>query len=78
MESMQKRFHELGRQAAEIEASLKPLQDQYDALRQKQNDIDKQLEPIREELRAKKAPLGVIYNERGAIARALNGQTGKP
>lgn len=78
MSIMQQRFHELGRQKADIEARIKPIQDVYDALRRQQNDLDAQLKPVIEQLKAAKAPLFEIDNERAALSRALNGQTGAP
>lgn len=75
---MQQRFHELTRERDKLLEKIKPLQDKYDALRAQQNAIDVQLKPIIAELRAAKAPLYDIDNERAALSRALNGQTGKP
>lgn len=78
MNPMQARFHDLGRLKAEAEAKIKPVAERYDALRRQQNEIDAALKPIIAELKALRAPLFDIDNERAALSRALNGQTGKP
>lgn len=75
---MQQRFHELARERDKLLEAIKPLQDKYDALRAEENAISARIKPIAAELRAAKAPLYDIDNERAALSRALNGQTGKP
>lgn len=71
------RFHALAAEKLAVEAKIQPVQDRYNALRKQQNDLDVMLKPIAGELKSARAPLYEIDNERAAIARALNGQTGK-
>lgn len=78
MSDLQKQFHALGKQKAEIEAKIKPVADRYDALRRLQNELDAQLKPIVADLKALRGPLYDIDNERAALSRALNGKTGAP
>lgn len=73
---MQIKFHKLGKQKAEILEKSKPLRAQYEALRAKQNAIDLEIKPVKAAMLAIEAPLFDIDNERGALARALNGKTG--
>ena len=74
---MQARFHELTAEKAKIEAAAAAVQKRYDDLSAQINEIDKQLRPVAAELRAARAPIYDIDCERAALARALNGQTGK-
>ena len=74
---MQARFHELTAEKAKIEAAAADIQKRYDDLAAQINELDKQIRPVAAELRAARAPIYDIDNERAALARALNGQTGK-
>lgn len=73
---MQVKFHALGKQKAEILEKSKPLREQYEALRAKQQAIELEIKPVKAAMREIEAPLFDIDNERGALARALNGKTG--
>lgn len=76
--TLQKAFHDLTRQKAELEARIKPVQDRYEAVRAQQNALDAQLRPLIAELKAMREPLYKLDNERAALSRALNGQVGAP
>jgi len=78
LSDMQKKFHELTKQAEAHHAAIKPVAEQYDALRKQQFAIDEQLKPLVAKLKELRAPLFSLDNERAAISRALQGKTGKP
>lgn len=78
LNEMQRRFHELGKKKAELTDAMQPTQAKYDALREQQNVLEAQITAVKEELRTKRAPIYEIDVERASLARALNGQTGRP
>ena len=73
-EAMRKRFHELKAQVDEIEARSKPLRDRYTEVSQA---AEVQLKVLSDEFKVIEAPLYDMKMELGALARALNGKTGK-
>lgn len=76
--SLRARFHELNAEKERVLADAQPLQDQYDSLRAKMDEITVALEPVRAALIEAKKPLYDIDMERAALARALQGKTGEP
>ncbi len=78
LNELQKEFHELGNKKAQIEADNQALQNEYDALRGQQVELNAQLMPIKEKLRQAKAPIYDIDVRRAQISRSLQGKTGKP
>ncbi len=77
-EEMRARFHALGKQRDEVLAKAAPSRAKYDAMRAQEAQLREQMKPIIAEIKAIEAPLYEIDNERGMIARALNGKTGAP
>ena len=77
-DEMRKRFHALAVERAGVVEKAKPLRGKYEELRQRQHAIDAEIKALLPQLKAAEAPLFDIDNERGALSRALNGQTGKP
>lgn len=73
--TMQKRFHDLGRQREDILAKSGPLRSERDKVLA---DIDARVKALETEIKALERPLYEIDRERAFIARALNGKTGAP
>jgi SMC interacting uncharacterized protein involved in chromosome segregation len=74
-EEARKRFHELGRERERVHALLAPIQAERSALQASIRDRELELNA---QVKALKAPLFELDQERAAIARALGGQTGAP
>ena len=77
-EEMRRKFHELGREKEKLLADMAPLQQEYDQLRAQENAIGEKIKPVAKQLKEAKAPLFDIDMERGRLARALDGKTGRP
>lgn len=77
-DEMRARFHTLGKQRGEILAKAAPARAKYDAMRAEEGQLRERMKPVIAEIKAIEAPLYEIDNERGMIARALNGKTGEP
>jgi chromosome segregation ATPase len=74
--NMRLKFKELTEQSDAIKSSLKPMQDQVDALNDHIAAKQSELRPLVTELLEKKRPLVEIENKRAALSRALGRQTG--
>lgn len=72
-DAMRKRFHDLGRQRDTIMGSLAPLIQKRDEAIAAHEAV---MRPIEAEIKAVRAPLYDIDQERALIARALGGKTG--
>jgi len=72
--NMTRRFHELGAKRSGIIAKSDPLRERRDAV---YAEHEAQIRAINAEIKAAEAGLYEIDVERGMIARALNGKTGK-
>ena len=77
-DEMRKEFHKLAADRAEAVAKAKSLREKYEQLRAQEHAVSAQIKAMLPELKAAEAPLYEIDNARGALSRALNGQTGKP
>lgn len=75
-EEMQRRFHELSDRRDQIEADAAPHRAQRDALQQQVASIERQIAPLTARIKQIEAPLYDLDNERGALVRALKGNTG--
>lgn len=74
-EEMRARFHELTQQATAIQAKVKPLRVQHEAILRAHEQT---VRPLERQIKALEAPLHEIDMERAALARALKGKTGEP
>jgi hypothetical protein len=72
-DSMRKRFHELGAKRDAIMAVSSPLREKRDALAAK---MDAELKELATAIKAAEVGLFEIDQERGSIAKFLNGKTG--
>ncbi len=71
--TMRKRFKELEAKRAALLAEIAPVEVERDALIAAHNAA---IKPLEAKLKTMRAPLFDLDNERGMIARALNGKTG--
>lgn len=76
--TMRKRFHELGRVRDELLRQTAPKEAALDALRREEAAIAERVKAAAADLKAARAPLFDIDNERATISRVLKGQTGEP
>ena len=75
-DALRKRFHSLSDQRAKIDAKLEPLRAKLDAGSGKTASADEKA--TRDQIVKLQAELAPIEQERAALARALNGNTGLP
>lgn len=75
-EMMRARFHEAGREKAAILAKTAPQRAEADALSAQADALYARARDILDQVRAIESPLVDLDNERGRLARALNGKTG--
>jgi hypothetical protein len=73
--TMQRRFHDLGRQRDSILAQSGPLRSERD---QALANIEARVKALETTIKELEEPLFEIDRERAFIARALNGKTGVP
>lgn len=78
LNASQQEFHDLAKQKDDMLQEITALQQEYDNLRQAQQDLARKLQPVKERLKAARAPIYDIDVRRAQIARSLQGQTGKP
>lgn len=76
--TMRKRFHELGRTREEILKQTAPKEKALDALTKEAEAINTRVKAAAADLKAARAPLFEIDNERAMIVRMLKGATGEP
>ena len=77
-QTLQKRFHELGRQVDAINAKAAPAREELRAAQAVAENANAAVRAINAKVKEAEAGLFEIKMERGRIAKFLNGKTGKP
>lgn len=78
LDEMRASFHALGADRQAVERTSYPARRIRDAMRDRVNQIERQMKPLTDMIKDIEAPLFDLDNTRARLSRALGGRTGAP
>lgn len=76
LNELQQEFHDLAEKKEQMMSDMASVQAEYDELRAAQIELAEKIKPVKERLKAARAPIYDIDVRRAQIARSLQGKTG--